>query len=161
MAVDMFMDLKGVTGESQDSKHKGQIDVLAWSWGASNSGTFHMGGGGGSGKANVQDISFTKYVDLSTTTLWEGCMMGKHYDSATLTCRKAGGTNPVDFLVIVMTDVLITSVTTGGSGGEDRLTENVSVNFAKVQVTYTEQSKTGAKGATPTFTYNIASNEAA
>lgn len=160
MAVDMFMNIKGITGEALDSKHKGEIDVLAWSWGASNSGTFHMGGGGGAGKANVQDLSFTKYVDLSSTTLMEGCMTGKHYESAVLTCRKAGGT-PVEFLVITMKEVLVTSVSTGGSGGEDRLTENVTLNFAEVHVKYTEQAKTGATAKTPEFTYNIATNETA
>ena len=60
MAVDMFLALKGeIKGEAQDAKHKGEIDVLAWSWGLSQSGSFHVGGGGGAGKANFQDISFS------------------------------------------------------------------------------------------------------
>ena len=45
MAVDMFIKIKGHDGESKDDKHKKQIDVLAWSWGMSQSGSFHTGGG--------------------------------------------------------------------------------------------------------------------
>ena len=121
MAVDMFMKLEGITGEAQDSKHKGEIDVLAWSWGASNSGSAHVGGGAGSGKANFQDLSFTKYVDLSSTSLLQATSTGKHITKATLVVRKAGE-NPLEYLTITMTEVLVTSVSTGGSGGEDRLT---------------------------------------
>ena len=73
MAVDMFMKIKTITGESVDKKHKDEIDVLAWSWGMSQSGTTHMGPGGGSGKVNVQDLSFTKYVDGSSNALILSC----------------------------------------------------------------------------------------
>src|SRR5919197_1518553 len=69
MAVDMFLHVDGIKGESRDAQHKDDIDVLAWSWGASNSGSAHMGGGGGSGKVNVQDLSITKYVDKSSPLL--------------------------------------------------------------------------------------------
>ena len=89
MAVDMFMKLKGVDGESNDAdaKHKKSIEVLAWSWGMSQSGTTHTGGGGGAGKVNVQDLSFTKYVDKSSTVLMMACCKGTHYDDAVLTVR--------------------------------------------------------------------------
>src|SRR6201982_4272321 len=90
MAVDMFLKINGVDGESQDDKHKKEIDVLAWSWGVSNSGSAHVGGGAGAGKANVQDLSFTKYIDKSSPDLMLGACNGKHYDNALLTVRKAG-----------------------------------------------------------------------
>lgn len=157
MAVDMFLKMKPIKGESRDSKHKEEIDVLAWSWGASNSGTAHMGGGAGAGKVNVQDLSLTKYVDSASTDLMLACCNGKHFDEALLTVRKAGGT-PVEYIKITMTEVLISSVSTGGSGGEDRLTENVSLNFAKVKVEYTPQDAKGAPGDTMTMTWNIAEN---
>jgi len=79
MAVDMFLALDGIKGESADSKHKGEIDVLAWSWGLSNTGTFHHGAGGGAGKANFQDISITKYIDKGSTDLIYSCASGKAY----------------------------------------------------------------------------------
>lgn len=157
MAVDMFMKLEGITGESVDAKHKGEIDVLAWSWGISNSGSAHTGTGSGAGKANFQDLSFTKYVDLATTPLMLAAANGKHVKSAVLVVRKAGET-PLEYITITMTQCLVTSTSTGGSGGEDRLTENVTLNFASVTVHYAEQTKTGAAGGTGDFKWNIAEN---
>ena len=124
MAVDMFLAIEGeIKGESQDSVHADTIDVLAWSWGMSQSGTFHAGGGGGAGKANFQDISVTKWVDNSSAELMKYCANGDHFDSAKLIVRKAGK-KPLEYIVIEMTKVMVTSVSTGGSGGEDQLTEN-------------------------------------
>jgi len=157
MAVDMFMKVKGIEGESKDKAHKNEIDILAWSWGLSNSGSAHMGGGLGAGKANFQDLSFTKYIDKSTPDLQLACATGKHIDECVLTVRKAGD-QPLEYLIITMTDVLVTSVSTGGSGGEDRLTENCTFNFAKVKVQYAEQKKDGSAGDKPEYTYNIAEN---
>ena len=158
MALDMFINMGDkIKGESRDKTHKEEIDVLAWSWGVSNSGSAHVGGGAGAGKANVQDLSFTKYIDKSSPDLLLASCIGKHYDTSTLVVRKAG-TTPLEYLTITMTECLIASVSTGGSGGEDRLTENVTLNFAKVKVDYKEQTATGGVGATPTMTFNIAEN---
>jgi type VI secretion system secreted protein Hcp len=157
MAVDMFIKIGDLKGEAQDEKHKGEIDVLAWSWGMSQSGTTHMGSGGGAGKVSVQDLSFTKYIDLSSTELMLACCNGKHFDEATLIVRKAGE-EPLEYVTIVMKDLIISSVSTGGSGGEDRLTENITLNFATVNVTYAEQSSKGVAGATPTMGWDIAAN---
>jgi type VI secretion system secreted protein Hcp len=157
MAVDMFMKIDALKGESKDKVHKDKIDVLAWSWGGSNSGTAHQGGGAGAGKVNVQDLSFTKWVDSATPELLLAVCNGKHFGEALLTVRKAGE-NPVEYIKITMTDVLITSLSTGGSGGEDRLTENCSLNFAKVKVEYTPQDATGKGGAAIPMTWDIAQN---
>jgi type VI secretion system secreted protein Hcp len=157
MAVDMFVKIGDLKGESRDKVHAGEIDVLAWSWGVSNSGSAHVGGGAGAGKANVQDLSLTKYIDKCSPSLMLACCKGTHYTTATLVVRKAGG-KPLEYLTITLSEVLITSVSTGGSGGEDRLTENVSLNFAKVKVDYIEQKPTGEEGDKPTMTYNIAEN---
>ncbi|MGQ0697751.1 MAG: Hcp family type VI secretion system effector [Panacagrimonas sp.] len=159
MALDMFLTLDGVKGESQDadSKFKEQIDILAWSWGMSNSGTFHQGGGGGAGKANVQDISVTKYVDKSSDDIHLACLNGKHYKEATISVRKAGE-KPYEYITILMTKVLITSVSTGGSGGEDRLTENISLNFAKVAFNYNQQNEKGGVVKAGEYTFDIAGN---
>jgi type VI secretion system secreted protein Hcp len=158
MAVDFFLKLGDIKGESVDKSFKDQIDVLAWSWGMSNSGTTHMGGGGGSGKVNVQDLSFTHYIDTASPNLMLACCNGTHYDEATLTLRKAGGT-PLVYLTITLNEVLVTSCSTGGSGGEDRLTENVSLNFASYKVEYQPQDDKGAaKGGVISAEYNIAEN---
>jgi type VI secretion system secreted protein Hcp len=158
MAVDMFLALKGeISGEAQDTKHKGEIDVLAWSWGMSQSGSFHSGGGGGAGKASFQDISVTKWIDSSSAILMLYCANGDHFTNAKLTVRKAGK-KPLEYLIIEMEKVMVTSVSTGGSGGEDKLTENVSLNFAKVEVKYKEQKPDGTGGPEKIFKWDIAGN---
>ncbi len=158
MAVDMFIKLDGIKGEAQDKSHKGEIDVLAWSWGVSNSGSVHVGGGAGAGKANFQDLSFTKWIDKSSPILMLHTANGKHIGSAVLTVRKAGE-NPLEYLVITLTEVMVSSLSTGGSGGEDRLTENVTLNFAKIKVEYQEQNKQGgAEGGKVPFTWDIPAN---
>src|SRR3954462_10272134 len=104
MAVDMFMKIDEMKGESRDTKHKEDIDVLAWSWGMSNSGSAHVGGGAGGGKVNVQDLSFTKYVDATSAALMLACCAGTPYDDAHLVVRKAGDT-PVEYIKIDLSEV--------------------------------------------------------
>ena len=155
--MDMFIKIGDIKGESKDSKHKEKIDVLAWSWGLSNSGNAQVGGGAGAGKVNVQDLSFTKYIDSATCPLMLAASNGKHYKEALLIVRKAGE-KPLEYVKIKMEDVLITSVSTGGSGGEDRLTENVSLNFAKVSVDYTPQKQDGSADTAIPYSWDIAAN---
>ncbi len=160
MAMDMFVKIGAIAGEAKDGNkpsHAGEFECLAWSWGISNSGSAQTGGGAGAGKCNVQDLSFTKYIDKGSPDLMLAACNGQHYDKAILTVRKAG-TTPLEYLIITMEDLIITSVSTGGSGGEDRLTENVTVNFARVKVDYKEQTATGTAGATPTMGWDIANN---
>lgn len=162
MAVDMFLELTNIEGEAQDAvyKDKKAVDVLAWSWGLSQSGTFHVGGGGGSGKANFQDISITKYIDKSSMVLAQYIASGEHIEKAILTVRKAGGKNPLEYIKITMEKVMVTSQSIGGSGGEDRLTENITLNFAKVDAGYKPQTEKGADEPAIPFTWDIATNAA-
>ncbi len=157
MAVDMFIKIGSLKGESVDKGHKEEIDVLAWSWGMSQSGTMHMGTGGGAGKVSVQDLSFTKYIDKASPALMENCCNGKPFPEAKLIVRKAGG-DPLEYLTITLGSVLISSVSTGGSGGEDRLTENVTLNFATVKLTYKGQKADGTPDAAVDMAWNIAEN---
>ncbi|MES9884682.1 MAG: type VI secretion system tube protein Hcp [Sedimenticola sp.] len=160
MAVDMFIKIGDIKGESQDSSHKEEVDVLAWSWGMSQSGTMHIGGGGGGGKISVQDLSITKWVDKSTPNLMGYCSSGKQMAEAQLTVRKAGGDKPLEYVILTMSDVIVTSVSSGGSGGEDRLTENVTLNFAKVKYDYQPQKQDGtADGGQIKYGWDIAKNE--
>jgi type VI secretion system secreted protein Hcp len=154
MAMDIVIKIDGFKGESKVDGHKDSIDVLAWSWGLSNSGSFHIGGGGGTGKANVQDLSFTKWLDAASPDLMLACATGKHIKKATLTVRKAGD-KPLEYWKIELSDLMISSVSSGGSGGEDRLTENVSLNFAKVEVTYAGQDEKGGKAEPKTTGFDI------
>lgn len=159
MATDMFLDLgEKIKGESIDGTHKDKIDLLAWSWGMSNQGSTHVGVGSGSGKANFQDISITKYVDKASCPLMAACASGEHVPTASLIVRKAGGT-PLEYLVITLTNVLVSSYSTGGSGGEDRLTENVSLNFGKFKIEYKTQNDKGVGVAAGNVSWDIAANK--
>ena len=157
-AVDMFLKIDGVEGESQDDKHIGSIDVLAWSWNVSNSGTLHIGAGGGGGKALVRDLKVVKYTDKSTPTLLMKAFTGQHAAQATLTVRAAGD-KPLEYLIIKMDEVLITNVATGGSEGEDRLTETITVNFAKICLKYTERQNDGSAGKAIETCWDVQANE--
>lgn len=159
MAVDIFLKLEGIKGEAQDSKYKDEIDVLAWSWGASQSGTTHTGGGSGSGKVAVQDISVTKYIDKSSPTLFQHCCSGKHISKGKLIVRKAGD-NPLEYLTVELEDIIVSHLSMGGSGSEDRLTENITLNFAQFHLKYGVQNKDGSKGAETEHKWHIAKNSA-
>ena len=157
--MDQFIVLDGINGEADDKVYgpKKAIDVLAWSWGMSQSGSFHAGAGGGAGKANFQDLSFTKYVDNSTPTLMQKLATGDHIATGTLTVRKAGKT-PLEYIHLKLKKIMVTSLSTGGSGGEDKLTENVTLNFAEFEFDYTNQLPTGGKGTEVPFKFDISKN---
>ncbi len=158
MARDMFLKIEGIDGESVDASHTGEIDINSFSWGMSQSGTTHVAKGGGGGKVNVSDMSFSKFLDKATPNLMLGCCLGTHYDSATLTCRKAGGTQ-IEYLIIVMTDVIISSISAGGSDGGDLVSESLSLNFAEFDVSYFPQEEDNTAGAEVKAGYKIAATE--
>lgn len=159
MAVDMFLEIDTIKGESTDSdfKTKNAMDLQSWSWGMSNAGSGHVGGGSGSGKANVNDLSFTKQVDQASTPLMLAVMQGSHFAKATLSQRKAsGGKKPALFLAITMEHVFVTSYHTGAHGdGGSGMIESLSLNFSKFKVEYFAQKADGSKGATFPMSFDI------
>lgn len=161
MAMDQFLKLQDVTGEAQDKNspgHAGEIDVLAWSWGLSQSASAHMGTGGGSAKVTIQDVAITKYIDKSSTVLFKFACSGKHIPTGTLVVRKAGGDSPIEYITIDMEEIVISSVSLGGSGGEDRLTEHVTLNFGKCKLNYTPQKDDGTPDVVMHGGWDIAGN---
>jgi type VI secretion system secreted protein Hcp len=142
MAIDMFLKLDGIKGESLDHKHAGEIHIESWSWGMSQTGAHGAGGGGGAGKVSVHDISITKFVDKASPALMLHCCSGKHIPNGLVTVRKAGD-KPLEYLKMKLQDILISGVQEAGHGG-DQLTENVTLNFAKFHVEYTEQKADGS-----------------
>ena len=159
MAIDMFLKIGNINGESLDATHKSWVDVLAWSWGISNSGSTHVGGGAGAGQANFQDLSYTSYLDASTAPLMKAVATGQHLATAFLNVRGSARSSSVEFLKITLSEVLVTSLSTGGSGGEDRLTQNVTLNFAKVKVEYQQVADTGKPINDPlVFQFDIVAN---
>lgn len=160
MAMDMFFKLDDIKGESGDNDFKGQIDVLSWSWGATQSGSSHIGGGSGSGKVAVNDLTFTKYVDRASPVLLGMCCAGTYIKNGVLTIRKAGGKDKVKYVVVTLTNSIVSSVSHGGDGGGDRLTETVTLNFGQVKYEYTPQKTDGTADAVVTTGWNIVGNVA-
>lgn len=160
MAVDMFLIIKDLPGECEDKEFgsKNAIDVVAWNWSMSQSATTHVGQGGGSGKVTVNDITFTKHIDKSSPNLIKACCTGKHYPTAELMVRKAGGDAALVYLQISLEDVLVSSVTTGAVSSDDRIQEQVTLNFRRFKMVYKPQSKTGAAGGPVTAGFDIAAN---
>jgi type VI secretion system secreted protein Hcp len=146
MAVECFLKFEGpdLKGESKADGYAEQVDVLAWSWGATQTGTMHVATGGGAGKANVNDLTITKWVDKASPNLAQAVISGKQFNKATLSCRKAGGEKPVEYLKFDLENVIISSLATGGAGGEDRFTENIGLNFATYKMSYTPQKDDGS-----------------
>jgi type VI secretion system secreted protein Hcp len=153
-AVDMFIKIDTIDGESTDKTHGKEIDVLSWSWGASQSGSMAMGGG--AGKVSMQDFTFTKSLDKSSPKLFEALATGKHLKEAKLVLR---GSSSMEYLVITFSDVLISSYSTGGSSGEDRPTESISLNFAQIKMSYVEQDASGRAGAATEFGWDLKANK--
>lgn len=161
MSVSMFMNMgPTIVGESTDKVQgpQGDIDVLTWSWGMSSTGSTHSGGGGGAGKASFQDLTFTKYVDNASAALMMALTTGKHVPKAKLLVRRAGGAGQVSYITIGLGDSLVTSITAGGGGGDDRFIETVTLNSAQVKYTYTPLKSDGSVGGNKLFTWNIAEN---
>jgi type VI secretion system secreted protein Hcp len=144
MASDIFAKIGDIKGETTDDKHKDEIDVLSYSWGVTQSGTMAFGGGGGAGKAQFSDFSFTTYTSKASPSLFLACASGQHIKEATITVRKAGGDQKQDYLILKMTDVLVSSYNTSGSSGADRPTESLSMVYAKIEFTYKEQKSDGS-----------------
>ena len=157
MASPIFAKIGTIKGESQDSKHKDEIDVLSWSWGLEQSGSIGHGGGGGAGKASFQDLTFTHHIDKASPLLMKACATGQHIPTSTLTVRKAGK-GQQEYLVIKMTDVIITSVVS--SGAVDAPTaESVALQFAKVDLEYKPQKPDGSPDVGIHFKYDITANK--
>jgi type VI secretion system secreted protein Hcp len=156
--VDYFIKFDGIKGESTDAKHKDEVDVESWSWGET-----HVagpgGGGGGAGKVSMQDFHFVMRLNSASIGLMKACATGQHIKGATLSARKAGKEQQ-EYLVIKMDDVLITSYQTGASEGGDIVpTDQVSFNFAKIDVEYRQQKADGSLDVGIHFKYDIKANK--
>ena len=150
--VDYFLKITGVEGESTDGKHKGEIDVESWSYGAA--------GGGAAGKVAMQDFHFVMKVSKASPKIFQACATGEHLKDATLVARKAGKEQQ-EYLKIKLTDVLVSSYQEGGSGGTSIVpVDQVSFNFAKIEIEYKEQKPDGTLGGAVKGGYDSKENKA-
>ena len=160
MAFDAFLKLDGIKGESQDDKHKGEIEIESFSWGVTQTGTLAFGGGGGAGKAQFQDFHFTSKVSKASPQLFIKCATGEHLKEGTLTLRKAGGSRQgIEFYKIRLADVLVSSYQSGGSAGGDVPADQFSLNFTKIEYTFTTQNADGVAGEIVTGGFDLKQNK--
>lgn len=153
MAADMFLKIGDIQGESKDHKHQNEIEILHYSFGVTQQGTMGYGGGGGAGKANFQDLSFSKRIDKASPNLFVACATGKHIPEITLTVRKAGGQQE-EYLKVTMKDCIISSYHESGSEGAMPL-EEIAFNFTEAKYEYKPQNADGTLGAAVTGGYNV------
>jgi type VI secretion system secreted protein Hcp len=162
MAVDMFLKIDGIPGESVDANHKGEIVLESFSWGETNSGAARAAASGvGAGRVSMQDFHFTARVSIATPKLMLACAAGQHIKSAQVTFRQAQnpeGRTGNEFLFYKFTGVFISSVQQAGEVA-DRPLDSVSFAFQKIQVEYKEQKPDGALGATVDFAWDLSANK--
>ena len=156
-AVDYFLKIDGIEGESEDAKHGKEIEVISWNWGESQAGTMSHGTGGGAGKVSMQDFHFAMKANKSSPKLFLACANGEHIKSAVLTCRKAGKEQQ-EFLKWTFTDLLVSSYQTGGSSGDLIPTDQISMNFTKIETSYKVQNADGTLGAEFKAGYDLKKN---
>lgn len=143
-AVDFFLKIDDIKGESSDSKHKDEIDVYSWSWGATQTGSSAHGGGAGTGKVSMNDFHFTMKANNASSPLFLACANGQHFKKADLTCRKAGK-GQQEYLKIKLSDVIVSSYQVGGSSHSDELpVDQISLNFSKIEFGYAKQKPDGS-----------------
>jgi type VI secretion system secreted protein Hcp len=159
---DFFLKLGDIKGESADDKHKGEIDLMSFSFGAQQpGGASAVGAGGGIGKVQFQEFSFTKRVDSASAKLMLACASGQHFPEVTLTCRRAGGTQ-AEYLKIKLEQVVVSGyhITGGESNLKDTLpVDLIHLNFAKITYNYKAQNADGTEGANTMAGYDLLANK--
>jgi type VI secretion system secreted protein Hcp len=159
MATNFFLKLDGITGESTDSAHTGQIQVLSWShsFNQPTSPTRSSAGSGTVEQANHADFSITKYIDSATDDLLKACWTGKQIATGVFTGYRADGTgNGVNYLEIDFTNVVVSNYSISGGTG-DMPVETVTLSYSKVTYTYIPQKQAdGTGGAAQPVTHDLA-----
>jgi type VI secretion system secreted protein Hcp len=156
-AVDYFLKIQEVPGESLDKKHTGEIDVHKWWWGQTNKGSSGTTAGGGTGKVVMDDFSFQMRTNKATPKFFLGCSTGTHYKQAILVCRKAGKEQQ-EFLKITMSNVLVSSLQLGGSNEDVLPVDTVTFNFTKLEISYAPQNADGTLASPVVHNYDISIN---
>lgn len=156
--VDYFLKIDGIPGESQAEKHKDEVDVLSWSWGETQSGTFAVGGGGGAGKVAMQDFNFVMTANKASPKLMLACATGQHIPKATLSCNKAGK-GAQEYMKITFSDLLVSSYQVGGSSGDVVPVDQISLNFSKIEYEYKPQTSAGGAGGTVKASFDVKANK--
>jgi len=152
MAIDTHIKFDGVEGESTHVDHKGEVEILSWTWGVSNA-SLGSGGGSGKGKATPGDLHFVHRYDKASPVLAKKCAQGVHFPTVVMTSRKSGE-GQKDFLKVTMKEVFITSVQPSGSSGGD-IAESVSMSYGSIEFAYKPQDAKGGLGGEVKFGWDV------
>ncbi len=156
--TDIHLKLDGIKGESTSARHKDEIVVESWAWGAANPAPAATGGGGGAGRATFSDLTFTHRVDRASPELWKACATGRRVRAAVLSVAR-GGAGSQDYMTIKLADVIVTSVALADSAADAQPpVETVSLGFAKVEYAYRPQKTDGSLGAPVEFKFDLKKN---
>jgi type VI secretion system secreted protein Hcp len=136
VAEKWFLKIDGIEGDSTDDAHPGQIDVVSWSWGATNTWSSGSGGGGGAGRATFQDFQFVARISKASPKLFLSCATGTHHKAATLSGVRSAAKAKGDFLTYKLTDVQVTSVHHGDSEA-DVPVEQFSLDYGRFEISFT------------------------
>lgn len=150
MPADVFLKLDGLTGDSTDSKHPNELEVLSFSSGVSMAmGPRSFSGSATNERASLSDLSITKVVDSSSPFLFKAVCAGQSIAEATLSVNRADGKGgKIEYLKYTLNDVVISNYQASGSDGSGLPVESFALNYAKIQISYTATDATGAaKGA--------------
>lgn len=160
-AVQMFLKLGDIEGEVDDNggDFENAIEVLAFSEGLAIA-ISPPGGDRTASRPNGSDINITKYLDAASPIIRSNLAAGQVIREATISVRNTGGQNPFVFFEIKLTNVFVTSASTGGSGGEVRLTENISLTYETIRWTYTKTDDRGAAGERVTSGWDFKNSRA-
>ncbi|MET3134043.1 type VI secretion system secreted protein Hcp [Oxalobacteraceae bacterium GrIS 1.11] len=163
MAIDVYLQIEGIKGESSDDKHKEWIECSSVHWGISQpkSATASTGGGHTAERAELQDILFSKLADMSTPILLQTCAAGKTIPKAKFEFLRADGQGDrIKYFEIELENVLIGMISPGINAG-DILSENVSLKFSKVKWKYTQQKIGGGAGGNTAGGWDLSANKIA
>lgn len=155
-AVDYFLKLDGIEGESVDKSHKGWIEISSFSWGLSQESAGGHGGGGGTGKVSVQDFHFVANTGIQSPPLLVATGTGQHFKKAVLSVREAALKS--EHIKIELADVLVSSYQIGGNEGSEPI-DQFSLNFAKIEMAVRAQTVDGGQGAVVTGGWDVAANK--
>lgn len=174
--IEYFLKIDGIDGESRDSKHKGEIELVTWSWGQNQMGALHAGGGGGAGRVTMDDFQFETIVNKASPKLFLACAAGEHIRRAVITCCISGE----EYMKIILTDLLVSSFQIGGSlpqysekvsadvketdietkFSQISPTNHISLSFGKIEFEYNEKKEDGSPSGTIKVGWDLKTNKA-
>jgi type VI secretion system secreted protein Hcp len=157
MAVDYYLKLDGVEGESVNAKYKNQIQLLSWTWGASQVSSVEANGGSGAGKVNLGDLSVVTYLDKATPKFFKNICEGTHFKAATLSAVKAGAKDSKPYLTVDMGEIFVTSLAVNAQTEIPMV--NLSFTYNDITVEYSVQGGDGNVTSTGPVSYSLKENK--